>query len=134
MVRGFEKNQDRLNALALLGKDLARRAHGHCELCNASGVKYLTREIEPVPAEPDINHCLLICYQCDQQLDRRGTPDDKYWRCLETSAWKELPVVQVTAVRLLRAMQVPWADQLLEQLYFWPGVESWLSGEVLSSG
>ena len=129
MVRGFEKNQQRLNALSLLGKDLARRARGHCELCTASGVKFCTREIEPVPEQPDINHCLLICDQCAQHLDRRGAPDDKYWRCLETSAWTELPAVQVTAVRLLRAMQAPWAEQLLEQLYFWPGVETWLAGE-----
>ncbi len=133
MVRGFEKNQQRLQALALLGKELARRAHSHCELCDASGVKFCTREIEPVPEEPDINHCLLICDLCTAQLDRRGAPDDKYWRCLETSAWKELPVVQVTAVRLLRAIQAPWAEQLLEQLYFWPGVESWLAGESLDS-
>lgn len=127
MVRGFEKNQQRLQALATLGKDLARRARSKCELCTSSGVKFICREIQPVPEEPDLNHCLLICDQCDQQLDKKGRPDEKYWRCLETSAWKELPVIQVTAVRLLRSIGVAWTEQLLDQLYLWPETESWLA-------
>jgi len=129
MVRGFEQNQQRIHALSLLGKDLARRAHSKCELCEASGVKFKTLEIEPVPIEPGLDHCLLLCEQCDQHLRCKGAPDDQYWRCLETSAWKELPVIQVTAVRLLKAMAVPWTEQLLEQLYLWPESEAWLEGE-----
>ena len=129
MVRGFEKNQLRQQALSMLGKDLARRARSKCELCEASGVKFSTREIEPVSAEPDLDHCLLLCEQCDQQISRKGPPDDKYWRCLETAAWKELPVIQVTAVRLLRSIGAPWTEQLLEQLYLWPETENWLAGD-----
>jgi protein PhnA len=126
MVRRFEKHQERLQALSLLGKDLARRAHRKCELCEATGQKFKTREIEPVPSEPDLDHCLLICDQCNQELDRKGGPDEKYWRCLETTAWKELPVVQVTAVRILKAINVTWTEQLLDQLYLWPDTEAWL--------
>ncbi len=127
MVRGFEKNQQRLQALGLLGKDLARRARSKCELCEASGVKFFTREIEPVPEEPDLDHCLLLCEQCDQQMNQKGFGDDKYWRCLETAAWKELPVIQVTAVRILTAIGAAWTEQLLEQLYLWPETENWLA-------
>ncbi|MFT5139849.1 MAG: protein PhnA [Lysobacterales bacterium] len=126
MVRRFEKNQERLQALNLLGKDLARRARSKCELCEAAGVKFSCREIEPVPIEPDLEHCLLLCEQCKQHMDRKGVPDEKYWRCLETAAWKELPVVQVAAVRILRAIDVTWSEQLLDQLYLWPDTEVWL--------
>ena len=127
MVRRFEKNQERLLALSMLGKDLARRAHSKCELCEATGVKFGNREIEPIPQEPDLEHCLLLCEQCNQQMDRKGVPDEKYWRCLETTAWKELQVVQVTAVRILRAINVTWTEQLLDQLYLWPDSEAWLA-------
>jgi protein PhnA len=126
MVKRFEKNQERLQALSWLGKDLARRAHSKCELCEASGVKFKTIEVDPVPAEPDLEHCLLICEQCFEQFNRKGQPDEQYWRCLETAAWKELPVVQVTAVRLLKEIEAPWTELLLEQLYIWPEAEAWL--------
>ena len=129
MVRGFEQNQLRLQALSFLGKDLARRAHSKCELCEATGVKFKTVEIEPIPAEPELEHCLLLCEQCKEQLDRKGRPDNQYWRCLETSAWKELAVVQVTAIRLLREIEAPWTEQLLEQLYLWPETEAWLESD-----
>lgn len=125
MVRGFEKNQERLQALSLLGKDLARRAHSHCELCGNSGVKLRTREIEPVTAEPVMEHCLLICEPCATEMDRR-VPDTHYWRFLETVAWSELPALQVTAVRILRSIHAPWARDLLEQLYLFPEAEAWL--------
>jgi protein PhnA len=127
VVRRYEKHQERLQALSMLGKDLARRARSRCELCEATGVKFCTREVEPIPAEPDLDHCLLICGECDQQMNRKGAPDEKYWRCLETAAWKELPVVQVTAVRILRAIDVSWSEQLLDQLYLWPETEKWLN-------
>ncbi len=129
MVRRFEKHQERLQALSLLGKDLARRAHSKCELCEASGVKFQTMEIEPISAEPDLDHCLLLCEQCEEQINLKGPPDDKYWRCLETSAWKELAVVQVTAVRLLKAIDATWTEQLLDQLYIWPETEAWLKSK-----
>jgi protein PhnA len=127
MVKGYEKHQERLKALSMLGKDLARRARSKCELCEAAGVKLITFEAEPVPAAPDFDHCLLICESCQQQMNLKGAPDHQYWRCLETAAWKELPVVQVTAVRLLRAMDAVWAEQLLDQLYLWPETEEWLN-------
>lgn len=129
MVRGFEQNQQRLSALGMLGKDLARRAHSKCELCEASGVKFKTLEVSPVPTEPDIDHCLLVCEQCHAEIHRKGLPDPRYWRCLENSAWKELPVIQVTAVRLLRTIGEPWTEQLLEQLYLWPETEAWLEND-----
>ena len=127
MVKGYEKNQARLQALSLLGKDLARRARSHCELCGTSGVRFKTREVEPVPEEPELAHCLLVCENCDLELDRRGGFEPAYWRFLETSAWSEEPAVQVCAVRVLRALDEPWAQDLLEQLYLWPESERWLA-------
>lgn len=130
MTRGFDQHQQRLQALSALGKDLARRARSKCELCgatgNTSGGALRPREIEPVPPDPDLDHCLLACQKCHQELDRKGAPDGHHWRCLETSAWSELPAVQVTAVRTLRKMQDDWASALLDQLYLWPDAEKWL--------
>ncbi len=128
MSRGYDQHQSRQQALSLLGKDLARRSGRHCELCDANGVEFATFEVEPVSEEPRLDHCLLICTNCHDQLQKRGSPDPLYWRCLEASAWRELPAIQVTAVRILRKLDnALWAGNLLDNLYLSPEAKAWLA-------
>ena len=47
MAKGYDGNQARIEALSLLGKDLARRAKSKCELSGESGVPLKTYEVEP---------------------------------------------------------------------------------------
>lgn len=128
MARGLDKHRQRLDTLNTFGKDLARRAKSQCEMCGASGTKLQTHEVPPVPAEPEFDHCILLCQTCKEQLDnpRRMQPD--HWRCLNTAVWSEVPAVQVMAVATLRGLSdQPWATELQEQLYLSPEVEEWLN-------
>ena len=131
MAKGYDQHQERLAALNLLGKDLSRRAKSHCELCSAGGVSLRIFEVAPIPAEPDVDHCLMLCETCIAQLAPRGRLNAPHWHCLETAAWSETPVIQVMAVRILR--QLPderWAADLLEGLYLFPEAKLWLESSA----
>ncbi|RRJ83937.1 phnA protein [Aestuariirhabdus litorea] len=128
MAKGLDKHRARQELLSALGKDLARRARSCCELCEASGVKLVTFEVEPVPLEPEFERCLLLCETCREQLanPKRVQPD--HWRCLGRAVWSTEPVVQVAAVRMARqlAARHDWAQELLDPLFLEPEVEAWI--------
>ncbi len=128
MAKGLKKYQERQGALNLLGKDLARRSRSCCELCEASGVPLKIYEIEPVPAEPDFDHCLMTCGDCWEQLENPKRLNPDHWRCLTKTLWSPLPGAQVIAIRQLKALsgQYPWAAELLEQAYIEPEVQEWV--------
>ena len=128
MAKGLDQFKQRQEALNRFGKDLARRAKSRCELCDVDGVKLVTHEVEPVPNEPDFDHCILVCNTCKEQLDNPKRIDPNHWRCLNTCVWSEIPAVQVTAVRMLDSLNdQPWAGDLKEQLYLSPEVETWIN-------
>lgn len=115
--------------LSSFGKDLARRAKSRCELCGESGVKLVIHEVEPVPKEPDIESCIMICERCDEQIrEERKFKPGEHWRVLAETVWSEVPAVQVAAVRLLRrqADTQAWARETLEGLFLDPEVEEWV--------
>ncbi len=132
MAKGRDKHQARVGALSLLGKDLARRARSHCELCGASGVSLTILEVPPVPEEPDPERAIMVCDTCREQVENPKRMDPNHWHCLNTSVWSEVPAVQVMAVTLLRRLTSDtgsgeaWADELAETLYLSPEVEAWL--------
>ncbi len=127
MAKGLLKHQERLSSLNLLGKDLARRARSKCELCEASGVPLKIYEIEPVPSEPELEHCIMTCDTCREQLDNPKRMQPDHWRCLTKSIWSEVPAVQVLSLRHLRQLadQHQWAADTLEIAYLSPEVEDW---------
>ncbi len=128
MARGLERHREHQNALAALGKDLARRARSTCELCEASGVPLHPYEVPPAPAEPELESCVLLCETCREQLDHPPRRDANHWRCLNKSVWSQVTPVQVLAVRMLRelALRETWAAELLEQVYITPEVQAWV--------
>ena len=127
MAKGYEQNQERRQALAFLGKGLARRARSKCELTHASGVPLVTYEIPPAPADPDLERCLLVSEAAFGQLTspRRFRPDE--WRHLVELIWSDLPAVQVMALRILRflAGEHAWARQILEDFDPDPEISAW---------
>ena len=128
MAKGLEKHQERLDKVALLGKDLARRAKSKCELCEGGEGKLRPYEVEPLPETPCIEKALLICSKCRDDIEKNHF-NPKRWRFLESVVWSELPSVQVTAVRvcrILRSNGVDWSQELLETVYLTPTVEEWL--------
>ncbi|MCG8530985.1 MAG: hypothetical protein MI749_10000 [Desulfovibrionales bacterium] len=130
MSKGYNKNKERLEQVALLGKTLVRRGKKKCELCGTQGVSMAVVEVAPAPAEPDADHAILICGTC-QALVEAGRPDPDGARFLETAVWNEIPAIQVTAVRLCRtlaAADIHWARELLDMVYLSPESEAWLEG------
>lgn len=133
MAKRLEKHQQRLDNLNRFGKELARRCSSSCELCAATGTKLQIHEVPPVPSEPEFEHCILICEQCKQHIDKPKNSESNHWRCLSSSAWSENPAIQVMAVILLKQMgKEIWAQELLEQLYLSPESEAWLQELNLS--
>lgn len=125
MAKGLDKHQNRISELNVFGKDLARRARSHCELCDASGVKLNTFEVAPIQATPDFDDCILICDICTEQLNNPKRIDADHWRCLNKSMWSEVAIVQVTAMRMLRVLaeKHDWAEDLNEIAYLESEVE-----------
>lgn len=128
MARGYDTHQERLRALSLLGKDLARRAKSKCEVCQAAGVPLQIHEVAPVPKEPDADHVIMVCADCEAALSDPAKPlDPKRWRILTETLWSDAPAVQVSVVRLLQrlAREADWARETLEEAYLEEDILEW---------
>jgi protein PhnA len=87
MAKGYDTNQERKQALSLLGKDLARRAKSKCELTQASGVPLVTYELPPVPNDPEFERCLLVSEDVLAQLNKPSKLRADEWRHLSELIW-----------------------------------------------
>lgn len=128
MAKGYNENQERLQQLNLLGKPLARRAGRKCELCEAKGIELRPFEISPIPSEPSLDHLLLLCSSCTEQIQDPRKIQPERWRCLEMAIWSTEPGIQVMAARLLRRL-IPltnWAAEILEMVDLDPEIEDWV--------
>ena len=129
MARGHEQYKQRQEAIAALGRPLARRARSRCELCEAGGTRLFPFEVAPIPEEPDTGHAVMLCERCIAGATG-GSLVPMEWRFLETSAWSDIAPIQVVAVRLSRRLsdeyRCDWASDLLGMLYLPPEVEDWL--------
>jgi protein PhnA len=133
MSKARDKHQERHHNLSQFGKDLVRRCGAHCELCNTSGVALSIYEVPPVAAEPQYEHCLMICDTCHTQIERPKRLDPNHWRCLGTTMWSEVMAAKVTAIVILNhlAKKESWAQELLEQAYLEPEEAEWIALWVL---
>ena len=127
MARGREQHQERLAAVAALGRSLSRRAGHACELCGESGSLKVV-EVEPVLEEADGERAFMACGRCEDLLGG-GRLDARTLRFLETAIWNEVLPVQLTAVRLARKLAgdgTDWASDALDSLYLDEAVETLL--------
>lgn len=123
MAKGLEKHQARLDALNMLGRDLARRSKSCCELCEASGVALRPMEVPPLPAEPELERTVFLCDTCREQIENPKRRDSDHWRCLNKAVWGETPMAQALAVYMLDQFQAhDWAVDLKEMLYLEPEI------------
>lgn len=113
MARGFDKHQERLDEIARLGKDLARRAGRKCELCEGTD-ELRTHDTAP-DDEPSFDTLLLLCARC-RDLVGGAAQDPRTLRFLEGSVWSEVPIVASTARELLRGVDAEWARATLEMV------------------
>ena len=83
MVKRLRLLQERQAKLSLFGKELARRCKSKCEICETGSVKLGPFEVEPAPAEADLEVCIMICESCAEQIanPKRFIPGE-HWRGL----------------------------------------------------
>lgn len=112
MARGKQKHQDYLDALALHGKDLARRAKSKCELSGQPGSLH-TIDLEGPDVEPELDHLILVCDEVKAHIEGRNLEDRNNLRYLEEAVWSTLPVVRRAACQILARIPEPWAEEAI---------------------
>ena len=112
MTRGFDKHQARLQAIQLLGKDLARRARSRCEWCEERETLNI---YDTTPKEePSLDAVMLLCARCRALADGEVPAALRTLRFLEGAVWNETPVVAERAQAALRLVDTAWARNTLE--------------------
>ena len=100
----------------MLEEKLKERAGNICELCE-SKESLLVYELPPV-ISANIDNSVFICSDCFNQIEGNKELDKNHWHCLNGSMWSEFVPVQVLSYRMLfKLKQMPWANDLLEQMY-----------------
>lgn len=112
MAKGRDKHQAYLEALNLLGKELARRSNRRCELSEEAGT-LLIYDLAGPKVEPDLNHVVLVSPMMKACLDG-GAIDEIAVRCLENAVWSPLSPVRRAAVQLLERIDAPWATEAID--------------------
>lgn len=97
-------------------KELMTRSGEKCELCGASD-ELKVYEVPPT-SNVKADDCVLICENCQNQINNPETMDANHWRCLNDSMWSTVPAVQVLAWRMLNRLRAEgWPNDLLDMLY-----------------
>lgn len=131
MAKGYDKHQERMEAIQGLGRSLARRARSTCELCEESGIPLHVREVPPLPEEPEADRAVMVCERCGAAIGGAKLEPSAEYRFLEGVVWSDMPTIQVCAVRLLGRLAeqgVEWATDTLDGLYLDPEVQEWVDG------
>lgn len=97
-----------------------------CPLCTAQTPLHTFA----VPGGPD-DASVEICATCVEQIE--ATTDENHWRGLASAMWSEDAAVQVLSARLLRQLNVPWAQDLLDQLYLDDELQAWVDNVAAAS-
>ena len=72
----------------------------------------------PPSKTEDLDHVLMACAICIDQIENEDDVDVNHWRCLNDSMWSQVPAVQVMAWRMLTRLRAEgWPQDLLEMLY-----------------
>ncbi|MCI2395336.1 alkylphosphonate utilization protein [Aliiroseovarius sediminis] len=97
-----------------------------CPLC-ASAAPLSSFPVPGGPADASAD----ICATCAAQID--GTPEENHWRGLASSMWSEDVAVQVLSVRMLKRLDAPWAQDLLDQVYLDEDTQAWVDNVAAAS-
>jgi|TARA_B110000483_G_scaffold243659_2_gene335028 protein PhnA len=96
--------------------DLHARSESKCELCGAT--EALSSYKVPPDSDASLEHSILGCGNCINQINNPDQMDANHWRCLNDSMWSQVPAVQVIAWRMLTRLSAEgWPQDLLDMLY-----------------
>ncbi len=93
-------------------KLLKDRHQNLCELCGLEGVVATFSPFENATA----NNTVAICAVCDENI-KENFANTNHWRCLNESIWSEHDAVKMIAYRILKQLNEPWANEILEMAY-----------------
>ena len=97
-------------------QSLLERSLSSCELCGAN--KPTNVFMVPPSNKEDLESCILVCNQCDEQLLDESKMVASHWRCLQDSMWSTVAPVQIMAYRVLDYLKAEtWAQDLFNQIY-----------------
>ena len=107
-----------------ISKDLLSRSGNVCELCQAENE--LSSFAVPPKSGDSIDHQIVSCSTCLNQLNDPTSIEPNHWRCLNESIWSEVPAVQVVSYRMLqRLSEKGWAQDLLGMIYLDEETQAW---------
>ncbi len=108
-----------------LEQTLQTRSGAKCELCGSE--QDLAVYAVPFSPSDDAEGHVLLCNNCQSQIEGSQEMDVHHWHCLNDSMWSQVPVVQVMAWRLLNrlAAEEGWAQDLLDMLYLDDDTLAW---------
>jgi len=99
-----------------LERELQKRSHYKCELCGNE--EQLQVYIIPPSKTEDLDHALMACGICIDQIENPDNVDTNHWRCLNDSMWSEHKPIQVMAWRMLTRLKTEgWPQDLLDMMY-----------------
>ncbi len=113
MARGLDKHKEYVDALNLLGKQLARRAKSKCELSGEPGTLQAF-DLIGEPTEPDLEHVLLVSPVVREHLEGKNLEQRDPLRYLDEAVWSTEGAVRAAAVRILEQIDAPWAREAIE--------------------
>ena len=104
--------------------DLHTRSGSICELCGNN--ENLSADTVPPNSDGRIEHAVLICDICEDQINNPDKVDVNHWRCLNDSMWSQVPAVQVMAWRMLTRLSAEgWPQELLDMMYLSDDILVW---------
>ena len=95
---------------------LQDRSNTTCELCTST---IDTRQYNIPPSLTEtVDTCVLVCKNCNDQIEGETEMDVNHWRCLNDSMWSEHVAVQIMAWRMLQRLRGEgWPKDLLDMMY-----------------
>lgn len=113
MAKGKQQHQDYLDALSLLGKDLARRARSKCELSGEPGSLH-TIDMEGSDVDPSLEHVVLVSATVKDHIDGKNLGQRGPLRYLDEAVWNPEPAVRRAACLILAQIDAPWAQEAID--------------------
>ena len=115
-------------------QSLKARSESICELCGAT--EGLAVYEVPPTSQGNADDSVLICRNCNEQIDQPDTMDVHHWRCLNDSMWSQEPAVQVVAWRMLKRLSATegWAQDALDMMYLDEETTSWAAATETAAG
>ena len=110
-------------------ESLRERSDSTCELC----AKKDNLNVFEIPDSPEsgLICSILICNNCQEQIEDSEKVQPNHWRCLNDSMWSTIPAVQVMAWRMLNRLKAEgWPQDLLDMMYMEDDVKSWAKAGI----